>query len=545
MTIEEIKLKHLGQSRIMKCGMEAHIIDYRKYNDIDVQFADGTIRNNIRADKFYNRSVGHPNIKAPNSYQTNKTANDKRNRENKWKMMNCGMKAEIINYNARKNVDVQFEDGTIIKNCTYGNFCNGAVLNPNLTRRRKFNKKGLEKIGKSQLMNCGMMATITGYRIYRDIEVTFDNGEVVEHVGYDKFQTGSVLPNSLKPNGLAQKRIKEKVKQHCGMDAEIINYQSATDINVRFDDGTVAEHVSYDVFKRGNVRNNNIPLRMTAYKQKKSKELWKQRKGIVKTMKCGIDAKIIDCQSKNNVTVQFLTGEIITSTYAYFNKGMLKPSPFMTTGESQINKILKDKTDLCNCTHLFNISLNNLLKDYFQFTNKDVDTFINKLKNDILIKNPDIMPSLIFKTKLKELRYDFSIITKNNKLYGFIEYDGEQHFKYMTYFVKSLKDFLLNCNSDRVKNILPNELGKILNYDILLLRIGHWSLNIDGEIEKMITHFLDPANHAYYAAGNINPYMSNDEYYKTLQEELNKKRLSVFGPDAKYDNASKMLISMI
>lgn len=39
--------------------------------------------------------------------------------------------------------------------------------------------------------------------------------------------------------------------------------------------------------------------------------------------------------------------------------------------------------------------------------------------------------------------------------------------------------------------------------------------------------------------------MSNDEYYKTLQEELNKKRLSVFGPDAKYDNASKMLISMI
>lgn len=54
MTNKEIKLKHLGQSRIMKCGMEAHIIDYRKYNDIDVQFADICLMMSIT--KLYRKS---------------------------------------------------------------------------------------------------------------------------------------------------------------------------------------------------------------------------------------------------------------------------------------------------------------------------------------------------------------------------------------------------------------------------------------------------------------------------------------------------------
>lgn len=35
--------KWIGQTRMMKCGMKATVIAYRNFNDIDVQFENGTI----------------------------------------------------------------------------------------------------------------------------------------------------------------------------------------------------------------------------------------------------------------------------------------------------------------------------------------------------------------------------------------------------------------------------------------------------------------------------------------------------------------------
>ena len=37
----------------------------------------------------------------------------------------------IIKYRKYKNIDIQFEDGTIIKHKRYDNFLNGKIRNPN------------------------------------------------------------------------------------------------------------------------------------------------------------------------------------------------------------------------------------------------------------------------------------------------------------------------------------------------------------------------------------------------------------------------------
>ena len=57
---------------------------------------------------------------------------NKNDRVGETRMMNCGMKATIIEYFNAAKITIQFEDGTIIKNKTYQNFKNGIIANHNL-----------------------------------------------------------------------------------------------------------------------------------------------------------------------------------------------------------------------------------------------------------------------------------------------------------------------------------------------------------------------------------------------------------------------------
>jgi len=45
--------------------------------------------------------------------------------------MNNGMTAKIVAYRSSRDIDIQFEDGTIVYNKTYGSFKKGLIANPN------------------------------------------------------------------------------------------------------------------------------------------------------------------------------------------------------------------------------------------------------------------------------------------------------------------------------------------------------------------------------------------------------------------------------
>jgi hypothetical protein len=87
-------------------------------------------------------------------------------RTGETRIMNCGMKATIIAYRGATDIDVQFEDGTIVRNKNYHNFVNGGTINPSIAKNR---------LGEIQMIKCGMQATIIVYRSTRDIDIQFEN----------------------------------------------------------------------------------------------------------------------------------------------------------------------------------------------------------------------------------------------------------------------------------------------------------------------------------------------------------------------------------
>ena len=55
--------KRIGQKNKMNCGMVATIINYRKSNDIDVEFEDGVVIEKRSYQDFLKGKISHPKLK--------------------------------------------------------------------------------------------------------------------------------------------------------------------------------------------------------------------------------------------------------------------------------------------------------------------------------------------------------------------------------------------------------------------------------------------------------------------------------------------------
>ena len=115
------KIDRVGETRMMNCGMEATITRYENNMDIDVRFEDGTVAKRKAYSAFKKGSIVNQNFNS---------------RLNEAKMMNCGMKATIIRYEGATEIDVRFEDGTVVKHGVYGNFKKGEIAHESLSQKR-------------------------------------------------------------------------------------------------------------------------------------------------------------------------------------------------------------------------------------------------------------------------------------------------------------------------------------------------------------------------------------------------------------------------
>ena len=168
------------------------------------------------------------------------------------RIMNCGMNATIIRYNNTRDIDVCFEDGTIIEHGVYGNFKKGAIANLNI---KAFAEAHL---GETRMMNCGMEATVIRYENYKDIDVRFEDGTAVKGRRYEDFKKGKIANPNMKAS--AENRLDETQMMKCGMKATIIRYENNRDIDVRFEDGKVVVHKAYDKFKKGEIAHQSLNL---------------------------------------------------------------------------------------------------------------------------------------------------------------------------------------------------------------------------------------------------------------------------------------------
>lgn len=235
LTDTRVVMNRVGEKRKMHCGLMATIIEYRKYIDIKIQFEDGYVKK-----ATYNRFK-----KGTISHKTVKTIHKHRDNVGDTRINKDGELIELIRYKNNYDVDIKFEDGYIWKNTEIRNFHNG-VHNPN---------KKINRVGEHKLMNCGLEAKIIEYRSAEDIDIEFEDGTVAKHKWYGDFQDGSIShPNlNTRLNSLKLKRIGETIILNCGFKATLIEYRNANDIDVRFEDGAVAEHKSYCCFKDGTI----------------------------------------------------------------------------------------------------------------------------------------------------------------------------------------------------------------------------------------------------------------------------------------------------
>lgn len=110
--------ERVGVKNKMSNGQIAEIIRYRKASDIDIMFEDKTIVNNRSYYSFIDGKISNPN------YISNRLGEV-------VFYNNCNQNCKIVKYIGATNIDIQFEDGTIIRNASYGTFKNKGYRNPN------------------------------------------------------------------------------------------------------------------------------------------------------------------------------------------------------------------------------------------------------------------------------------------------------------------------------------------------------------------------------------------------------------------------------
>ena len=199
------------------------------------------------------------------------------------RMMNCGMEATIIRYGRCDDIDVRFEDGAVAEHKVYGAFKKGKITNQNIKASAE------NRLGETRMMNCGTEATIIRYGKYSDIDVRFEDGTVAKNKTYRAFKKGEIANQNIKAS--AENRLGETRMMNCGTEATIIRYGGATDIDVRFEDGAIVEHMTYSKFKKGSIAHPNTTA--------------KARLGETRMMNCGMEATIIRYGRYDDIDVRF------------------------------------------------------------------------------------------------------------------------------------------------------------------------------------------------------------------------------------------------
>ena len=111
------KIDRTGETNIATNEQVMTIIEYRKNDDIDVQFEDGVI---VKHKRYRNFLIG--NIK---------NLNNIKKFINKTNIVTNGQVMTIVKYRGCNDIDVQFEDNTIVKHKSYQSFLKGEIKNPN------------------------------------------------------------------------------------------------------------------------------------------------------------------------------------------------------------------------------------------------------------------------------------------------------------------------------------------------------------------------------------------------------------------------------
>ena len=80
-----------------------------------------------------------------------------------------GLQMTIVGYRSTHDIDVQFEDGVIVKNKRYSSFKHGLIAHPDIPHATPFRNR----VGATNVATNGMKMTIVKYLNNQNIDVQF------------------------------------------------------------------------------------------------------------------------------------------------------------------------------------------------------------------------------------------------------------------------------------------------------------------------------------------------------------------------------------
>ena len=296
--------ERLGKVRYNNYGLEMEIVGYRNDKDIDVLFESGVLKKHVTYNSFIHGILTDVSNERVRLWKVNY------NKE--------GKRMEIVGYRNDSDLDVKFESGVIRYSVSYASFVTGKLTESGKRgdRPRKSRLK-VERIGEENYNNRGDLMKVNDYKGCKNIDVKFDDGIVRKKMQYAYFKDGSI--SHYENEGLRKPRHKGTRVGEVGVTTRgekmtIIGYRGYSDMDVKFDDGTIRTGVTYDKFQEGHV----------AKIRKISDRAMSFRVGETNRNTQGYIMTIIRYRSVKSIDVAFEDGTIRTGVmYKNFKKGLV------------------------------------------------------------------------------------------------------------------------------------------------------------------------------------------------------------------------------
>lgn len=169
-----------------------------------------------------------------------------KNRIGEQNRNSLGLLMTIIRYINSKDLDVQFENGTVIHHRTYTEFKMGWI---GLSFR--FSEKFL---GQQSVDADGNIMTIVGYYGWKNCIVSFEDGSktVCTTVQFKNGKVIKPLGNRLEDGTvrfqLSSERLLETNNSDEGLTITIVGFRSDTDIDVALETGEIINNLTYEAY---------------------------------------------------------------------------------------------------------------------------------------------------------------------------------------------------------------------------------------------------------------------------------------------------------
>ena len=229
---------HTGEISIATNKQLMVITEYNESTDLTVQFEDETIINHKRYNHFKTGKITNPNN--PTDRYQERFKKQMKNRLGTTVTAANGIEMTIIAYRRSDDIDVQFEDGTIVKHKQYKHFLKGKIGNPNIDKGQVFiNRKKDEHIGETLIhKSSGMRMTIINYENINDIDVKFEDGAILRHQKYRCAKIGQIKhPKYNAKQYAANRHIGRQIITKNGTLAVVTSYENCKSLTVMFENG--------------------------------------------------------------------------------------------------------------------------------------------------------------------------------------------------------------------------------------------------------------------------------------------------------------------